>query len=278
MLKFRKRLYRERRRLVAVAAFTFLGGYIAFFKTTTVFHGIPFSVLSGLAFMVGLTGFLMFLVVIFPKIRHSAESVALSLPVLSLMGVFSSTEDGGLSSSAGIYMAMLSYIAISVYGGTWVDRYLPRRPMRFRSVATSNLPPEELWPYLTVTPDTFPDYGGEDTLAMEWIEPGVSFREISKSGELAKIEEIHTIEINEPRQRYHYSFDVPDAAESVSLSRGRVELQLMAKGHGTRLETNREFDRVSIRAKLFVWMDDGMGRRDDEMLQTIEAAPRGLTG
>ncbi len=271
---FMKRLYRERRRLTIVAAATFLGGYFAFFNSTSVFLGIPFPIIAGLAFMVGLTTALVILVVLFPKIRHSAESVALSIPVLSLMGAFSSDVDGGLPTSTSVFGILLCYLIFTVYGGAWLDRYLPCRPRRLRSCATSKLPPEELWPYLTVTPDTFLDYGSKDTLSMEWIDPDVSYREIERSGELAKIEEINTIEVNEPHHRYRFTFEVPDATETAPVSQGSYEFRMTQNGHGTTLGIVREFDRVSIRAQLLIWIDDAMGRLDDQKIRDAETAHR----
>ena len=267
-----KRLYRERRRLSVVAAVTFLGGFLAFYKSSTVVFGIPMPILAGLAFMFGLTAFLMGLVVLFPSIRHSAESVALSIPVLSLMGVFSSTDEGGLSTSTSIYGLLLAYLFMTVYAGAWVDKYLPRRPHTFRSRALSKLRREELWPYLTVTPDTVDTYGSENTISMEWIEPGVSFREVERSGDLAKVEEVATIEANEANSHYRKAFVVADATENAPVSSGYYEVKLSNGGPGTYLETVREFDRVTIRARLFTWIDDAFGRQDDLYIQQAERA------
>lgn len=219
---------------------TFLGGYIAFFKQAADIYGLPAPLAAGLAFMLGLTACLMILVVLFPKIRHSAEAVALSLPVLSLMGAFSGGADAGISSFTNVSGILLCYLIVTVYGGAWVDRYIPCTRRRVRSSATTKLSLEEIWPYLAVTPDTFADYGREGTLSMEWIEPGVSYREICRAGELAKIEEIHRIEVDEPHQRYRFAFKVPDAKETASSPQGSKEFRLSPIEHGTKLETVRE--------------------------------------
>lgn len=270
MCRLMKRLFRERRRLVIVAMATFLGGYVAYFNRSSFVFGLPFSIVAGLAFMIGLTVFLMTIVILFPKIRHVAESVALTIPILSLMGVFGNASDGGFSATTNVLGIMLSSLVVSVYGGAWMDRYLPCRPKKLRSSATSKLKPKELWPYLTVTPDTFTEYATENTISMEWIDMGIRFREIVRSGELAKVEEINTIEVNEPYQRYRFSFEVPDATEAAPVSCGSREQLLSPKGRGTKLETIREFDRVSIRSQLFTWIDDGWGRLDDEIIQHAE--------
>ncbi|MEL6362684.1 MAG: hypothetical protein AAFR21_16530 [Pseudomonadota bacterium] len=274
MRLFLKRLFRERRRLVVVAVATFLAGYIAFFDRTSALLGLPFPIVAGLAFMVGLTVSLMVIVVLFPQLRHSAESVALSIPVLSLMGVYGSASDGGLSTTTVIFGILLCYLIFTVYGGAWVDRYLPCRRRILHSFAHSTLQPNEIWSYLTVNPDTRSDYGGPDILSMEWIEPVRSYRQVYRLDELAKIEEVHSIEINEPHRRYRFSFEVPDATESASVSSGSKEFVLTPDDHGTTIETIRDFDKVSARAQLLTWIDDTWGRFDDDNIQCAEAAHR----
>jgi len=74
---------------------------------------------------------------------------------------------------------------------------------------------------------------------MEWIEPGVRYLEVERVGELAKVEEIHTIEIDEPHQRYRFSFEVPDATETASLSRGSREIWMIPARDGTNHESVR---------------------------------------
>jgi len=64
----------------------FLGGYVAFFDTTTLLLGMPGPIIAGFAFMVGLAAPLMTLAVVIPKIRHSAETCALMIVALSLVG------------------------------------------------------------------------------------------------------------------------------------------------------------------------------------------------
>ena len=269
-----KRLFRERRRIGVVAIFTFLGGYFAFFRSQAVLYGVPFPIVSGLAFMVGLTAFLAAIVILFPKIRHVAESVALSVPVLSLMGMFSQPDQGGLSTSAGIYGLLLCYLFAVVYGSNLLDRYLPQRPRSFRSLATSFLQPKALWPYLALTPESDTKYRSEKTLAIDWIEPGVRFRVVDRSGELAKIEEIQTISEVKPHQHYAFDFEVPDATEKSPVSSGRKEIWLKPQGPKTTLESVRTFDRVTIRAQILLWLDDAMGRLDDEVILAAEALER----
>lgn len=272
---FLKRLYRERRRLVVVAAVTFLGGFIAFFRNPNTFWGLPFPVVAGLAFMVVLTTFIMLLVVLFPKIRHTAESVSISVPCLSLMGAFSSTEDGGMSNLTGVIGIVLAYLFATLYGTSFLDRYLPRRAKKLSSMAQSDAPPEALWPYLTVNPDSFERFGDDETLSMTWIEPGVRYRDIGRCGDLGKVEEVHVIDVSEPCKRYRFSFEAVDATENAAASRGSKEYRLTAHDGGTRLQTIREFDRVTLRGQLMIWIDDGFGRLDDAFLLKAEAELRG---
>lgn len=124
---FLKRLFRERRRLAIVAILTFLAGYLAFYKNDNTVFGWPMPLVASVGFMVPLTLSFAILVSLFPKVRHAAESCALSLPVLSLMGAFSDASDGGIATSSNVLGILFVYLFATLYAGPWLDRYLPRR-------------------------------------------------------------------------------------------------------------------------------------------------------
>ncbi|MEL7133632.1 MAG: hypothetical protein AAGK77_14615 [Pseudomonadota bacterium] len=274
MRTFTKRLYRERRRLAVVAVATFLAGAIAFWRHGGAVLGLPFWIVAGLAFMVCLTLALMGVVVLFPKVRHTAEAIALSIPCLSLMGAFSNELGAGVSSLTLIWSLLLGYLFFLVYASAWLDAYIPQRPKHVKSVAISKLPPDAIWPYLTVTPDTFDTFGGASTLRMDWIEKGVSFIETERVDGLATVDEVHTIRATDAPNRYAFDFHVPDATEDAPVSAGTYEFRLIPFRGGTKLETTRAFDRVTFRAQVIMWLDDGAGRLDDDKILNAELAER----
>ena len=123
-----------------------------------------------------------------------------------------------------------------------------------------------------MTPDSPDKFRDENTISIEWIEPGVSYREVERTGELSKIEEIQTIEVSELYKNYRISFEVPDASALAPVSKGSVQYRLMKLPNGVRIETTRTFDRLTIRGRFFCWVDDAMGRSDDNKIMRAETA------
>lgn len=272
-----KRLYRERRRLLIVALLTFLAGAIAFAENTARVYGIPMPLAAGLAFLLGLSPWLMAIALLFPSIRTTAESIAASLPVLALMGVFSNWSDpSGTPSTALILGMVLSYLTATIYGSALIDRYLPRRSFTFRTRATSRLAPETLWPYLDLTPDSDPRHVPEDILGMEWINPGQTFRETSRINDLAQIEGIITLEASDAPLHRCISYVIPSAKPDSPGSAGRREIRLSGRAFGSKLFSARTYDHYTLREILFLWIDDRFGRNDDETIRQAEAKERGL--
>jgi hypothetical protein len=267
---FVSRLYLERRRLAIIASFSFVGGWLAFWGDPAELLGFPMPLVAGIAFVVGVTAFCGVLIFLFPAIRHQTEATASALPLLSLSGAFA-PDAGNLSIAfTSILGLTVIYLAATLYGTNWLDRFVPRRNAVFRSRARTRLSPEELWPYVSVTPDSPPELRSPETALIEWVEPGKTFREVARMGEIAKIEEIGTIQVMDAPNRYRFAFEVPDAA-NVHGCRGVYDRRLARIAGGTILETTRELDLASWRATIHIWVDDSYARLDAESMRSYEA-------
>lgn len=221
--------------------------------------------------MTGLTSFLMALVVLFPKIRNTAESAAVSVLIISLMGAFNTSgADYHFSSQVGVFGILICYLTALVYGGTWVDRFVPLRNTMLRSVAKSKLPPSAIWPYLYLTPDSAHDTRSAETVSLDWIEPGKSFRAVHRIGDTAKVEEIHSIETYEPFSNIRFSWNVPDAVAERPGTHGWREIRVIPHSGGSRLETIRCYGLGSWRVRLKAWIDDAAARLDDDLIRDAE--------
>lgn len=265
----RSRLYRERRRFIFVAALTFLGGWLAFRTSTASLFGLPLELVAGLAFMVGLTAALMVVVLVFPQLRSYAEGVALGISVLSLMGSFD-PDIGSTESSIVLVLGFLfMFLATVLYGNRWIDGLVPRRNAIYRSVAESRLPPEKLWPYVFVTPDSAPEFRSEITISLKWIDPGKSFCEVARAGNAVTVEELLTIVTVDPGSLFQFHFQAVHDPDNFG-NRGMVTHRVTKTETGSRLDTIREFDRDSWRAALFFWIDDGWSRLDARRVCSYE--------
>lgn len=264
------RLYRNRRRFAIVAFFSFIGGWLAFWKDPAVLFGFPIALVAGVAFALGVTAFLGFLILLFPSIRNQAEAVSFSLPVLSLMGNFDPGADSFTLYFLSVTGLTVIFLIVNLYAGTWLDRFLPRRNGVYRSAAESSLSPEKLWPYICVTPDSLPEFRSESTISLRWVDPGKSFCDVGRVGDAATVEELQTIVAVEPNALFQFHFQSVHDSDNFG-HRGMVTHRLTKTETGSRVESVREFDRDSWRAFLFFWIDDKWGRLDDEKVRSFEA-------
>ncbi|WP_170759438.1 hypothetical protein [Ruegeria lacuscaerulensis] len=161
-------------------------------------------------------------------------------------------------------------MTFSVYGGGWLDRFLPVRKKTFHSNVRTRLTPDELWPFLVVTPDTVDAYGDENTVSIEWVKPGESFVEISQIDDLTRVEELQTIEQFEPDAQFGVRFKALSAKEGTIGSSGTMERKFTETPYGTDLRTTRSFDQMSPTASFRMWLDDGFARFDDKYVLRAE--------
>lgn len=271
MVSLKRRLFRERRRFLIIALMTFIAGLVAGIDDDRIVFGIPFQLAYGVAFTLILTPVLMTIALLFPSVRTATESVAFSLPFICWMGLYGAGYEGsGFEASSTVLTLMFLYLVFAVYGGGWLDRFLPARRRAFDSKVITRLAPDELWPFLVVTPDTFDTYGGEKTVSMKWVEPGVSFVEVEQVDDLTRIEEMQTIEQLEPDARVRVRFQALSAKETADGASGWMARKFERTANGTRLFSTRCFDRTSPTAGFRMWVDDTFGRSDDEYVSRAE--------
>ena len=267
---FLRRLYRERRRVGVAAVVTFLAGLLAGMSDDRIVFGIPFQLAYAVAFLVILTPVLMSIVLIFPAIRTGVDSVTFSLPIISVYLWVLGTDSSFAKVVFLIIAIMFGELILMIYGGSWLDKFLPAKQHVFRSRSKSKLQPEELWPFLVVTPDTVETYGGENTVSMKWVEQGVSYVETEQVDDLTRIEELQTIEQLEPDTQIRVRFQVQSAKEDTLGTSGMMERRFDRTTGGTQLVCTRMFDRTTPMVSFRLWLDDTFGRADDQHILRAE--------
>lgn len=113
--------------------FSFIGGWLAFWKDPAILFGFPIALVAGAAFALGVTAFLGVLILLFPSIRSQAEAVSFSLPILSLMGNFDPGADSFTLQLLSVTGLTVIFLVVNLYAGTWLDRFLPRRNAIYRA-------------------------------------------------------------------------------------------------------------------------------------------------
>jgi hypothetical protein len=271
MISWKRRLYRERRRLIAIALMSFIAGLVLGMNDDRVLFGIPFQVVYGLAFVAILTPVLMIIALVFPSIRNTTESVAFSLPFVCWMKQYGTSSDGAaLQNVIAVLSILFLYLVFAVYAGGWLDRYLPARRRTFFSKVKTGLSPEELWPFMVVTPDTVDTYGGQKTVSMTWVDPGVSFVETEQFDDHSRIEEMTTIETCEPDTHFRGRFESLSSKADANGKSGVLERKFNKASKGTQLVSSRSYDRSSPIMAFRLWLDDSFGRFDDEYVLRAE--------
>ncbi len=271
MISLRRRLFRERRRLVAIALMSFTAGLVLGMNDDRLLYGIPFQLVYGLAVATIVTPILMLIAMVFPNIRNATESVAFSLPFVCWMDLYGNSSEGAaLQNVIAVLSILFLYLVFAVYAGGWLDRYLPAKSRTFSSKVKTGLSPDELWPFLVVTPDTVDTYGGEKTVSMTWVEPGVSFIETEQFDDHSRIEEMMRIESCEPDTRFRGRFESLSSKAEVNGTSGVLERTFNKTSKGTQLVSSRSFDRSSPIKDFRLWLDDSFGRFDDENVLRAE--------
>ncbi|WP_170572241.1 hypothetical protein [Ruegeria atlantica] len=271
MISIRRRLYRERRRIVIISLLTLIAGLVAGLNDDRVVYGIPFQLAYGIAYLVILTPVLLVIALVFPSIRSATETVAFSLTFISLMHLYGSRPDGsGFENAMFVLSILFGYLVFSVYAGGWLDRYLPSAKRTFSSKVKTALSPNELWPFLVVTPDTVDTYGGENTVSMVWVDQGVSYIETDQLGDHSQVQEMMTIEVCELDKRFRGRFQSLSAKKGASGISGVLERRFIWTAKGTQLVSTRSFDQSSPILDFRAWLDDSFGRYDDQYVGRAE--------
>ncbi len=276
---FLKRLYRERRRLWLVAFVTFATGAIIFSVFPATVFGLPFFLVAGLAFLFGLTPFLMLIVVLFPSVRHSAETAVLWVPLGAVGGVLVNNSDtfGGLPMWINIPILVICYVGVLTYTGPVINRLFPARKMTSVSHSISTLTPEKLWPYFTPTPDIASEYWDENVISIEWMNAADTYLITHRMNDIAKVEEVYALEHVDFPGEFRFRFDVPSAAKTAIGASGTNTVRLIKDGQKTRVQMTRTSDRMTWGRKLFFWIDDHFGRLDDETIRRAETSDAAKT-
>ncbi len=119
-------IYRERRRLVFVAAMAFMAGFLFYLRANFYIHGVHIALITGAvyAFVVGISALLICLFL--PSLRFMIEAVAVSRLLLSFF-VLAAPEIGYRVLASPMLTALLV-----VAGGAMISRVLHGRIHRDR--------------------------------------------------------------------------------------------------------------------------------------------------
>lgn len=270
-----RRLHRERRRAVTTYLLLLIAGAVTFGPTDGQFLGQPQAILGPVFFSAALGTIFLAWGLVFPAWRHGSEAGALGIVIVAVLArVFA---DASMFDHAFRMQTVLATVAViwlvdMAYTYHWLDALLPKRRVSVTARARSVLPPDRLWPALARTPETMHLDPDPVDQRIEWIEPGRRMRICAEVPGVGHIEEDQIVEQAEPGRLWSISYRVVSGPDGVAGSSGALNFRLRPGATGTEVLTRRTHDDLSLRAQLYVWIDDAFGRVDDEKLDRIAAA------
>ena len=268
------RLYRERRRVAVISGPHFLGFCLFLLSTPMVEEGLGKVLTVSLALTGGFVLTLVMLALAAPGLRRCAELFAICIllggAVHAAMTALGLTNNGAF----GAGLVILCGVASLSYTTGALDRFIAMRPRVLDSTANSILPAKTLWCYIAVTPESDARFRSRDIIRIEWIEPKHSYRLTKHLVSIAKYDQALTILQHDAPSRFYYRFAVMDMPKIEQGCTGTADYQLEPTAKGTRLVIRRSLDLMTIRAWLFVWIDDHCGRMDDALVRDAERMAR----
>lgn len=270
----RRRIWRERRRLVFVALCMFAAGYLGNL------HPPDMSVLGysrPLAF--GLTYVLVFvpatllLALIVPSCRFSAETAALAFLLFGIAGAQDAAYNlAALSEGKGIWVLLIGFVAMSyLYTGPLLDRWTVGSP-RTRRTARSRLPAQVLWDGLVGTPPHLDRLATSDhTVAFDYLEPGKPhLRFVERQDRTSLLEEHQFVDEIDPPWFIRFRWHAVSADPELGYATGERQVRITDLGRKRRVDMVCAPRRLAIRLWAQTWLDDGMGRVLDDRVAELE--------
>lgn len=277
-----RRLKRERRRAFVIALCVALAGFIStlgwgtFYGPILWLDGLPFPLVSMVAFSIFITPLLISCALLFQPIRHVTEIVAIGLPLfIAIFGGSAFTGDG-IGMTATVFSLMVLLFA-QVYGPRILNRFFILRDVRFQTKISSALAPAKLWAYCADLPDLPVEDRDENTLSIDWIQPGKTFVETIRLNGIGKIEEEKTILMSEPPNSFANSYKLLDAAPNVYPQSGSFEVNLFEHSGRTHAVLAHRYDQLPLLGWFRMWIDDACGRQSDRVVRRAELREREKT-
>ena len=295
LVRFLKRLWRERRRFAIVAALLMVMLLIHFIPANAwMFAYIPAwrlymnaVIASGLTALIG-AGVAVLLAVMIPVLRHLAECTALIFALLAVIGLALGDPGWMRSVINGHWLTgpALLFGILTLYLSSAGENLLVLRNRTVRARAHSRQPAEVLFDALAMRLDRTERARvapGAELVALEPLHagedaPGADRRmTLRQSGALHYVQEQRITRFAPPRA-IGYDFTVTSAAPDQPNSRGHRSLTITPHGRGHRVELEIRWDRLTWRQALMFWIDDAEGRALDAQIAAIgRPAPSAAT-
>lgn len=281
MHRFRRHLYRERRRLALFTTLVTLAAFLIFSDDLGMEFGVRYAAFAAIGTGVGAGLIALGLLMITPGWRQSLETVSIStllyaMAIIQVPDLSFHEDRHSLVAFVGFLVAA-AVIHIGLYG-RWSDRLLRLPTHVERATAITRLPRKAIWDAAFPSPAneaTYWDRTARRIVADPEDADGVIISHRFENGMMLD-QKIHFEQVN-PGKSFRYSYQIIGGRP-----RGIQACVVMFEGRDDCLALHLRWERSGypVRLALMHWVDDWGGRALDAQLDRLEEATRarGTTG
>lgn len=274
-----RRLHRDRRRIAVSFALLFAAGVVETWNKSDLFPTGVMEVGAGLGLLVFVGAFLIAGGLALPSLRHAYAPIGLTLFGAALLGrIFPGSSfslltvtEGGARSVAGLITTGL--FVHFIFYGKWSDRLL--RVARARNttrLTTTRLDGDTLWNGFVPHPGRREALHDPSVLSVDWVnKQRTRIRLIRWDHPQEKSEEYMQIEDHLPGAYVVYRW-VREGKKNRELARGLRAVKMIDMVDRRVLYVTEFAHNLPLRKVLFDWLDDSLGRIEDQRLAALETA------
>jgi hypothetical protein len=273
MIRFRRHLHRERRRIAIFGISVTLAAFLIYTDDIGQEMGVRYAAFSALGTGLGAGLVALGLLLLNPGWRHALDTVAITtllyaMLIVQVPGVSFHEQTHSLVAFVS-YLVAAAVLHLLVYG-RWSDRWLRLRSHVERTTCLTGLDRQTLWA------SARPRLGGAGTYwdrTVESIRPAdddpealILFHRFPNG--MMMEQEVRFDQVN-PGKSFRYSYRVIGAPE-----RGPQSMAVILESRGETLAVHVRWQRANypLRLALMHWIDDWGGRVCDRQLERLEAA------
>ncbi len=275
-----RRLHRDRRRIAVSFALLFGAGVVETWNKSDLFPPGVMEVGAGLGLLVFFGAFMIAGGLALPSLRHAYVPIGLTLFGAAVLGrIFPGSSfslltitEGGTRSMAGLITTGL-FVHFLFYG-RWSDKLLVmRRSRNTTRLVTFKLESDQLWHGFVPTPGRREMLHDPDILSVDWVDRDRSrIRVIRWAPPSKKIEEYLQVEDYLPGAYIVYRWVRQDEEKKDKLQRGLKAVKMIDMVDRRVLYITEFNHNRPLRRVMFDWVNDSLGRKEDERLLKLEAA------
>lgn len=271
-----KQLYRDRRRYAVISILLFLSGAIEFYGISSNLPFLALEFIAGLGMVIIFGSLILALGLALPKWRATFLPLSFTLFAAACLGklfpgsafALTSLTEGGTRGIFGLFLTG-AFVHFLFYG-KWSDTLFKARRGRSTTRITLNLDNETAWVGLMPTPGRRECLHDPNVVSVDYTNRDrTEIRVIEWAPPADKVETILKIDEMKPGSYAVYRFQKPGKIPGM-LETGLRAIRLVDMGDWQAAYITEILPNRPLRLVFLDWIDDALGRREDERAATLE--------